>query len=177
MNPYDPSSAGPPGGYGGPAQPYPAGPAERPPNRKRPIILIGVIAAVVIVAAAGVGGYFLLSNGAESGPEQVAQDSAKAFTDSDVAALRKLACDAGTVKEEDIKPGGGVKLKVEIAGEPKINGSNAEVPINLKVDYSQSTERDEAGIPPSLSTKGTFKLMNSDDGWCVDLTKPIRPTG
>lgn len=155
--------------------PEPAPPAGRSPRRRLTI----VVACAVAVAAVGggVGAYLLLSGGDDkSSLEEVAQNAAEAYGNGDVAALKKVACDPSVVKAEDIAPEQGVKNKIEITGDPKVSGSNAEVPINFTSDFSQAPDRDEYGEPPyQVSVKGTFKFINRADGWCVDLNKPLGP--
>lgn len=150
-------------------------PAGRPPRGKLPLIVIGAIAVVAVVGAAVA--YLLLSGGDDdrSDPKKVAQDAAAAYGNADVDALKKLSCDPSLITKEDLVSEEGGKMTLEVSGEPKVSGSNAEVPVTLKADVPQNAENKELGLPPSLTLKGTFKLIKRDDGWCVDGSKPLGP--
>ena len=89
----------------------------------------------------------------EAGAAQdVAEQAAKAITDSDLKTLGELSCDPGAVSEDDDTfP---ADAKVEVVGNPQVNGDTATVDVKVMI----------ADAPPATVP---MPLVKQDGRWCI----------
>lgn len=84
--------------------------------------------------------------------QDVAEQAAKAITDSDLKTLGELSCDPDAVSpEDDTFP---ADAKVEVVGNPQVNGDTATVDVKVMI----------ADAPPATVP---MPLVKQDGRWCI----------
>lgn len=83
--------------------------------------------------------------------KSVAEEAANAISSGDVTTIAALSCDPESVPEEGSYP---ADAKVEVVGEPQINGDTATIDLRLTI----------AGTEPTIVP---MPLTKQDGRWCV----------
>lgn len=89
--------------------------------------------------------------GEPSNVQSVAEQAATAISNADVKTLAQLSCDPSAAGEQDTFP---TNAKVEVIGEPQVNGDTATIIVRVTVEGA-----DPAEIP--------MPLTKQDGRWCI----------
>jgi hypothetical protein len=83
--------------------------------------------------------------------QSVAEEAAKAISDTDMQTLAELSCDPSTAGTEDTFPD---NTRIEVVGEPQIEGDVATIDIRVTVP-----EAEPAVVP--------MPMTRQNDRWCI----------
>lgn len=91
------------------------------------------------------------SRAAAGDAQKVAEQVAQAITASDLGTLGQLSCDPSSIGSDDTFP---ADAKVEVVGDPTVNGDNATVKVKVSIPNAPAAE-----VP--------MPLIKKDGRWCI----------